>query len=76
MELGNRLGPYANSRARPVTQLAEIAREYLPDLPILFITGYAETAAMRGDFLGTNRKMTAKLFQIELLSGTINKMLK
>lgn len=33
-------------------QLAEIARSHHPDLPILFITGYAENAAIRADFLG------------------------
>ncbi len=32
-------------------QLAEIGRQIRPDLPILFITGYAEHAAVRGGFL-------------------------
>lgn len=57
-------------------QLAEIAREHLPDLPILFITGYAGNAAMRGEFLGANMQRIAKPFQIELLSSQINEMLK
>ena len=33
-------------------QLAEIARRHRPALPILFLTGYAESAAHRQDFLG------------------------
>ena len=33
-------------------QLAEIARTLRPDLPVLFITGYAETAMAREGFLG------------------------
>ncbi|RYD43447.1 MAG: hypothetical protein EOP63_09695 [Sphingomonadales bacterium] len=32
-------------------------RPHLPDLPILFITGYAQNAAARSDFLGANMPM-------------------
>ena len=32
-------------------QLAEIGRQLRPDLKVLFITGYAEHAAVRGGFL-------------------------
>lgn len=56
-------------------QLAEIARGYLPDLPILFVTGYAENAAVRAGFLGTNMAMITKPFQIELLSAKIGEFL-
>jgi len=56
-------------------QLAEIAREYHPDLPILFVTGYAENAAIRAGFLGTNMAMITKPFQIEVLSAKISEML-
>jgi CheY-like chemotaxis protein len=56
-------------------QLAEIAREHHPDLPILFVTGYAENAAIRAGFLGTNMAMITKPFQIELLSAKISEML-
>ena len=52
-------------------QLAEIAREHRPDLPILFITGYAENAAIRAGFLGTNMEMITKPFAIENLSAKI-----
>jgi signal transduction histidine kinase len=57
-------------------QLAEIAREHLPDLPILFVTGYAESAAVRGGFLSNNMQMIAKPFQIEMLSARIREMLE
>jgi signal transduction histidine kinase len=56
-------------------QLAEVARQYHPDLPILFVTGYAENAATRADFLGTNMAMITKPFQIESLSMKISEML-
>ena len=57
-------------------QLADIARQHLPDLPILFITGYAQNAATRAEFLGPNMQMIAKPFQIELLAAKIDEMLK
>ncbi len=57
-------------------QLAEIAREHLADLPILFVTGYAENAAIRAGFLGTNMQMITKPFQIETLSAKISEMLE
>lgn len=56
-------------------QLAEIARGYFPDLPILFVTGYAENARLRSDFLGKNMDMITKPFQIEKLSRKISEML-
>ncbi len=52
-------------------QLAEITRRHRPDLPILFVTGYAENAAIRADFLGTGMDMIAKPFAIERLSAKI-----
>ncbi len=56
-------------------QLAEIARDHFPDLPILFVTGYAENATLRSDFLGKNMDMITKPFQIEKLSRKISDML-
>lgn len=56
-------------------QLADIARQHLPDLPILFVTGYAQNAASRAEFLGPNMQMIAKPFQIELLASKIDEML-
>ena len=57
-------------------QLAEIARAHLPELPILFVTGYAEGAAVRGGFLSNNMQMITKPFQIEKLSARIRDMLE
>ncbi len=56
-------------------QLAEIARKHLPDLPILFITGYAQNAEARGGFLGRNMDMITKPFPIDVLAGKIREML-
>ncbi len=56
-------------------QLAEVAREHRPDLPVLFVTGYAENAAIRAGFLGTNMGMISKPFAIEELSTKIRDML-
>ena len=56
-------------------QLAEVARQHRPDLPILFVTGYAENAAIRADFLGTNMAMITKPFAIQDLSAKVREML-
>ncbi len=56
-------------------QLAEIAREHYPSMPILFVTGYAENAAIRAGFLGTNMAMISKPFQVEDLAAKIGEML-
>lgn len=55
-------------------QLAEVAREHRPDLPILFVTGYAENAAIRSSFLGTNMDMITKPFDLETLGRKIAEM--
>jgi hypothetical protein len=57
-------------------QLAEIARQHRPDLPILFVTGYAENAAIRSSFLGRNMDMITKPFSLEVLSAKISEMLQ
>ena len=56
-------------------QLAEIARRHRPDLPILFVTGYAENAAIRADFLGTGMAMITKPFSIDTLAAKIAEMI-
>jgi len=55
-------------------QLAEVAREHRPDLPILFVTGYAENAAIRSSFLGTNMDMITKPFDLDTLGRKIAEM--
>jgi PAS domain S-box-containing protein len=56
-------------------QLAELAREHRPNLPILFVTGYAENAAIRAGFLGTNMAMITKPFAIDSLAAKIDEMM-
>jgi PAS domain S-box-containing protein len=56
-------------------QLAEVAREHRPQLPILFVTGYAENAAIRSGFLGTNMDMITKPFALDALALKIHDML-
>ena len=55
-------------------ELAEIARSQRPDLPILFITGYAQNAAMRADFLGANMALITKPFALDELALKIDEM--
>ena len=56
-------------------QLAETARAHRPCLPILFVTGYAENAAIRSDFLGTNMSMITKPFSLDDLGQKIDEIL-
>ncbi|WP_043196510.1 response regulator [Pseudomonas putida] len=50
-------------------ELADMARAYRPGLPVLFMTGYAETALDRQAFLGSGMDLLIKPFQIgELLA--------
>jgi PAS domain S-box-containing protein len=57
-------------------ELAEVARKHRPDLPILFATGYAENAAIRANFLGTNMAMITKPFSVEMLASKVGEMLR
>ena len=41
-------------------QLAAIAQQLRPELRVLFVTGYAENAAVRGEFLGAGMEMLTK----------------
>ncbi|UAK24593.1 ATP-binding protein [Sphingomonas nostoxanthinifaciens] len=56
-------------------ELADIAREHRPDLPILFVTGYAENAAIRAGFLGANMDMITKPFALHALAAKIDAMI-
>lgn len=56
-------------------QLAEVARQHRPELPILFVTGYAENAATKASFLGTNMDMISKPFAVEALAAKISEMM-
>jgi PAS domain S-box-containing protein len=55
-------------------QLADLARQHRPDLRILFITGYAQNAGVRGDFLGPGMDMLTKPFALDTLASKIRDM--
>ncbi|NBA97430.1 response regulator [Pseudomonas sp. R5(2019)] len=56
-------------------QLAEIARQLRPGLRVLFITGYAEHAAVRAGFLDPGMQMISKPFAVELLAAKVAEMI-
>jgi PAS domain S-box-containing protein len=56
-------------------QLADQARETRPDLKILFITGYAENAAIAEGFLQPGMEMITKPFDLDNLSQRIRDMI-
>ncbi len=53
-------------------ELADLARGHRPDLPILFITGYAKNATMRAEFLSANMSMITKPFSLDGLALEIS----
>jgi len=57
-------------------QLADAARERRPDLKILFITGYAESAALATGFLDPGMEMITKPFAVESLMQRIRAMIE
>jgi signal transduction histidine kinase/ActR/RegA family two-component response regulator len=57
-------------------QLADAARAQRPDLPILFMTGYAENAAIAGGFLEPGMEMITKPFAVDVFIGRVASMLK
>jgi signal transduction histidine kinase len=57
-------------------QLAEIGRQLRPELRVLFITGYAEHAAVRGGFLDPGMQMITKPFTFDLLTAKVREMIR
>ena len=57
-------------------QLAEVGRQLRPGLKVLFISGYAEMAAVRGGFLGAGMQMLGKPFTVEVLSAKICELIE
>jgi signal transduction histidine kinase/CheY-like chemotaxis protein len=57
-------------------QLAEIARQFQPELKVLFVTGYAESAAVRGGFLDAGMDMLTKPFALDDLGSKIRSMIQ
>ena len=62
--------PHVNGR-----ELAEIARRHRPDLKVLFVTGYAEDAALRADFLAPGMDFMMKPFTLEAFSAKIRALI-
>ncbi len=56
-------------------QLAEAAREILPCLPILLITGYAGTAIGPGDNLPAGAELLHKPFTLGVLAGRVRELM-
>ena len=56
-------------------QLAEQARALRPGLKVLFITGYAENAALTSGFLLPGMEIVTKPFATETLAAKIRSML-
>ena len=63
--------PHINGR-----KLAEIARASRPDLRVLFVTGYAENATFRGDFLDAGMDMLTKPFALDALGAKVRAMIE
>ncbi len=56
-------------------QLAEIGRQLRPGLKVLFITGYAEHAAVRAGFLDAGMQMITKPFALDHLTAKVREMI-
>ncbi|WP_075292826.1 GAF domain-containing protein [Pararhizobium arenae] len=56
-------------------QLADLARERMPDLPILFITGYAENAVLNQGHLGPGMAVMTKPFDMASMAKRVEMLL-
>ena len=63
--------PHVNGR-----KLAETARGLRANLKVLFVSGYAESATVRGDFLDPGMDMLTKPFTLDALAAKIHAMIK
>ncbi|MBV8836015.1 MAG: response regulator, partial [Alphaproteobacteria bacterium] len=57
-------------------QIADAAREQRPDLKVLFMTGYAENAAMANGFLAPGMELVTKPFAVDALAARIREMIR
>lgn len=62
--------PHINGR-----KLAEVARAARPGLKVLFVTGYAEHAASRAEFLDPGMDLLTKPFALDVLGARVRSML-
>jgi CheY-like chemotaxis protein len=62
--------PHVNGR-----KLAEMARTLRPNLKVLFVSGYAEDATFRGDFLDPGMDMLTKPFALGALRAKVHAMI-
>lgn len=56
-------------------QLAEVIQQLDPRLPVLFLTGYAESAMDQGGFLGPYMQLLTKPFTLDVLAERVATML-
>lgn len=56
-------------------QLADFVRQMRPDLPVLFITGYAADAAQRPDFIAEGMDLLVKPFSTDALAARLHALL-
>jgi CheY-like chemotaxis protein len=56
-------------------QLAELMRERHPCVPVLFMTGYAENAAIQSEFLGENMAIITKPFAMDDFGRAVRRAL-
>jgi signal transduction histidine kinase len=56
-------------------QLADLARQQRPDLKVLFITGYAETAAFEQDRMDRHMEIMTKPFAVDVLAAKVHGMI-
>lgn len=62
--------PHVNGR-----KLAQMARVLRPNLKVLFVSGYAEDATFRGDFLDPGMDMLTKPFALDALGAKVRAMI-
>jgi CheY-like chemotaxis protein len=55
-------------------QLADVARTIRPDLKVLFMTGYAENAAIASGFLEPGMALITKPFALDAMSARVREM--
>jgi DNA-binding response OmpR family regulator len=63
--------PHINGR-----KLAEIARAARPSLKLLFVSGYAESAALCSDFVGPGMDMLTKPFALDALGAKVRLLIE